>query len=449
MLAGFTLKIRAITVLLAVFFFSEGEDLTIAPDKWRNVKGYKMKLTKRNIDTLQVEEKRTQYFDDDLKGFGIRVNPSGKKVFILFYRTLNGTSRTPVLGTYGSITVQQARDIARNMLHEVRNGGDPSADRKASKKKVTVSDICDTYKKEHVEKKKPHTQDQYNRLIDREIVPHLGTRRIDEITAADVSRLLSKVGSKHPVKANRLRAVLSNLFSLAERWGARPQGTNPVAHIDRYREKKRHRDLTAAELKRLADALETVKDETDNLAAITIIRLLLFTGARKSELLNLKWSEVDLERGMLRLGDSKTGQKPIYLNSAAQELLKGVTALEGCPYVFPAHYRPRQRKVGAMPEWELRAVWERVRELAGLGATDEHEAFRTHDLRHNFASLGAGAGLSLPQLGALLGHAQSRTTERYADLVNGPNVQAAELIGSQLTDAMKKAVSGEGIEHDA
>ena len=407
------------------------------------------RLTKRYIDSLPPVEKRAHFWDSEIAGFGLRVYPNGRKVFLLKYRSLNGTLRMPKVGTYGDITLEQARALARSMQHEIRSGGDPSADRKASKKCLSVADVCDRYKKEHVQKKKAHTQDQYNRLIDREIIPALGTRRIENVSASDISKLLNKVGSKHPVKANRLRAVLSNLFSQAERWGARPQGTNPVVHIDRYREKKRHRDLTAAELKRLADALEAVKDETDNLAAITIIRLLLFTGARKSELLNLKWSEVDLERGMLRLGDSKTGQKPIYLNSAAQELLKSVTALKGCPYVFPAHYRPKKRKVGPMPEWELRAVWERVRELADLGATDEHEAFRTHDLRHNFASLGAGAGLSLPQLGALLGHTQSRTTERYADLVNGPNVQAAEIIGSQIAEAMKRAEDGEGIKDNA
>jgi integrase len=268
------------------------------------------------------------------------------------------------------------------MLYEVRNGGDPSATRQSSKKGVTVFDVCKRFEKEHISRKKQNTQNQYKRLIEKEINPQLGSKRVEEITTSEVSLLLHKVGKKHPVKANRLRAVMSKLFSLAERWGYRPQGTNPVTHIERYREQKRHRDLTADELISLAVALESMKDETGNTAAIAVIRLLLFTGARRGEILGLKWSEVDLERGMLHLGDSKTGQKTIYLNSAAREILDSVDKLVGCSYVFPANYRPQGRTVGPMPEWELREIWEQVRDKAGLGATKDVEAFRIHDLRH-------------------------------------------------------------------
>jgi len=399
----------------------------------------KKKLTKTVIDSLKPGQSRYVIWDTEIAGFGLRVETTGTKTFLLKYRTAGGVTRKPTIDKYGKVTLEQARKMALDWLHEVRHGGDPSRAKQTAReeKGTTINDVLETFQIEHVDSKKKNTRIQYEGLIKNEIKPAFGKRRVDEVTEADVSRLLHRVGKKYPIKANRLRAVMSKLFSFAERRGYRPRGSNPVTFIDRYREKKRHRDLNDKELKALANALNSMQDDTDNVAAIAAIRLMLFTGARRGEVLNLRWSEVDLDRAMLRLGDSKTGKKTVYLNSAARQILDGVEQLVGCPYVFPQQFRPKGRGWRPMPEWELREVWESIRSKAGLEGGEGVQAFRLHDLRHSFASLGAGEGLSLLQIGELLGHSpQSRTTGRYADLVNAPNVQAAEAIGKRIAKAM-------------
>ena len=168
-------------------------------------------------------------------------------------------------------------------------------------------------------------------------------------------------------------------------------------------------------------------------ASVAAIRLLILTGARRWEILSLPWSQVDLENRRLRLADSKSGAKEVHLNPPAVEVLRRLTPVEGNPYVIPG------RRKGAHMQ-DLKSAWQKIRDKAGL------EDLRLHDLRHSFASVGAGAGLSLPVIGALLGHAQPATTARYAHLASGPLQQAADLVGQHLADALEGGVHKEGGE---
>ncbi|MBN1654571.1 MAG: site-specific integrase [Deltaproteobacteria bacterium] len=318
---------------------------------------------------------------------------------------------------------------------EARAGGDPSTARKQARKGLTVSEACDQFTKEHAARKKPHTQSQYETIIRRYVNPALGNRKIASINHGDIARLISSVGKDYPVMANRVRAMLSKLFDLAEKWGARPTNSNPVLHIERYSERKRHRDLSELELARLAKALEAAKRDSGISQAIDAIRLLLFTGMRRGEILRLRWSEVDLDRSALRLGDSKTGQKTVRLNSAACDLISAQERVIGVPYVFPS----QQHSGTHLSEWELRKAWERVREIAALEGREDEElpAFRLHDFRHNFAATGTAQNFSLQIIGRLLGHKNPATTNRYADLQDDPARQAAETIGRKIAEAMK------------
>jgi integrase len=210
-------------------------------------------------------------------------------------------------------------------------------------------------------------------------------------------------------------------MNLAEGWGLRPDGSNPCRHVERYPERRLERYLSSSELTRLGEVLaDAERNEQEPPSVIAAIRLLILTGARRSEILNLRWPEIDLERGFLRLRDSKTGPKAIPLNAPAREGLAGLERTG--EWVLPTAQ-------GTGPV-SLSKPWSRIRRHAGL------EDLRIHDLRHSFASVGAGAGLGLPLIGKLLGHTQPATTHRYAHLGDDPVRQASEAIGARISAAM-------------
>jgi len=219
-------------------------------------------------------------------------------------------------------------------------------------------------------------------------------------------------------------AVLSKLFNWAEQHGHRPDGSNPCRHVEKYREQHRERFLSATELARLGGALRSCESD----GAVTpwtasAVRLLVFTGARLSEILTARWSWVDLDAGTLTLPDSKTGRKIIYLSAPALEVLADLPRVEDNPYVVCG------RKVGAHLV-NLQKPWRAIRSRADL------DNVRIHDLRHSFASVAAAGGLSLPLIGAMLGHSQPATTARYAHLAADPVRAASASVAGQIAAAM-------------
>jgi integrase len=247
-------------------------------------------------------------------------------------------------------------------------------------------------------------------------------------------------------------SVVSAVWNWAARRDEVTAAANPAKGIERYAEHGRERYLTTAELARLGDALREGEaiglpfsvDETKATAkhapkpdhrrvkldpfAVAAIRLLLLTGARLREILDARWSQVDFERGVVILPDSKTGKKPIYLSAAAQAVLAGLPRIQGNPYIIIG------AKDGA-PRADLKGPWERVRRAADL------KDVRIHDLRHSFASFGAGASLGLPIIGKLLGHSQAATTHRYAHLDADPLKRAVETIGATIDAAMNRSAA--------
>ena len=258
----------------------------------------------------------------------------------------------------------------------------------------TVGLLADQFLAEHVEvKSKDRTFTEYKRLIERVVKPELGRMKVDEVRQSDIEKLHLKYRAT-PYQANRLVALLSKMWN----WSGRRGDKNPCVGVERFAEQKRRRYLSSAELARLGAAL--VRAEEERLTSpyvIAAVRLLVFTGARLNEILTLRWDHVDLERGWLNLADSKTGAKTIYLNAPARRLLAALPRLEGNPFVVPGERRGQHLV-------NLEKPWRKIRELAQL------PDLRLHDLRHSFASIGAGAGLGLPVIGALLGHAQAATT---------------------------------------
>ncbi len=385
----------------------------------------KAKLTKRNIEGITPGEKDTFLWDTDLPMFGIKVTPAGRRVYILQYRA-GGKVRRYTIGLHGPLTPDLARQKAIQLLAEVVSGQDPASAKGEARKGPTVADLAARYLSEHAEiKKKASSVAKDKQWLNRFILPTLGNRKVSDITRTDISDFHYSM-RETPYQANRTFEVLRKMFNLAERWGYRTDGTNPCRHVEKYKEKKRERFLSKQELARLEQTLNEAEANGEMPSAILAIRLLLLTGARLSEILTLKWDYIDFELGFLSLPDSKTGAKLIPLPTHAIKLLTKAPRIEQNPYVCFG-VKTGSYLIG------LQKIWGRIRSKAGI------EEVRLHDLRHSFASIAAAAGLSLPLIGALLGHSQAQTTKRYAHLAIDPLKAATEEVAKRIDAAMNQS----------
>jgi integrase len=395
----------------------------------------KARITNSVIEALRPGD---TVFDDgsgSTPGFGVR-RQRAAVTFFLKYRV--GTGRTArqrwkTLGTFGKPwTLDAARKMARAEFAAIENeGADPQGEAERQKKAGTVADLAADFLaapdigSANADGRSPRwsplTSKTNAQAFKKHILPAFGRNRPDDVTRADIAAWHDRIGKAgSPGAANRTLAIFRSMFSWAIR-RERLAEPNPCKHIDRFPGRKMERFLSADELARLG----TVLAETEEAEpfAVAAIRLLLLTGARRGEILGLRWQHVDLERGMLNLPISKTGAKTIFLSPPARELLTNLPRLDGNPFVIPGRF-PGE------PLVNLTLPWYRVRRKAGL------EDVRLHDLRHTFASIGAASGLNLPMIGRLLGHKSPLTTARYAHLVDNPAQAATDRIAASIAASM-------------
>jgi len=406
-----------------------------------------IRITKRVVDQLRPGE---IVWDDGVAGFGVRCQMK-RKVYVLKLR-IRGRQRWMIIGDHGRPwTAETARHEAQRLWGEIRSGVDIAELRDSKRDGATVADLCQRFLKEHARHhKKPLSIAADERNIANHIVPLIGTIRVDDVTRADIDRVKRAVrdgatrrkarlkseggpGGRPvlggPGAANRVLALLSKMFNLAEDWGWRSENTNPVRRIGRYQGKACGRFLTTEEVQRLGEALALLEENRAiPREAAAAIRLLLFTGARLGEIMTLKWSYVDLERRLLNLPDSKTGAKAIHLNEPAIGVLNGLPRGDANDYVIA------DPQTGA-PLGDLQHSWRLVRRVAGL------DGVRIHDLRHSFASFAVLSGGTLPVIGKILGHASPFTTARYAHLGDNPTSSLAETTGRALDAALNARTS--------
>ncbi|MFC3087081.1 site-specific integrase [Tabrizicola soli] len=409
-----------------------------------------IKIGKRTVDALKPSGIRYVAWDTDLPGFGIRVGTTGGKTYVLKYRVGGGRAgrvRWGVIGQHGALTPDQAREVAQRWAAEVAAGGDPAGEKIVKRKSLTVAELMGEYLKSHVKvRNKPSTVAYVSDLVQRIICKDpLAKLKVSDVAEADIARFHARLASK-PTTANRARAALSKAFTLAETWGYREKHSNPCGEVEKYRETPRERFLSPAEFAALGEALGAadraelvliedgkVKPVRVSKWAVAAIRLLIFTGARRGEILGLRWEWIDWQAGRANLPDSKTGRKPLMLPPAALEVLEGLERPDsGKGFVI----RGGDYSDPEVPLVNLKDPWGIIRKAAGLADV------RPHDLRHSFASVMVAGGASLPVIGALLGHRDVKTTARYAHLATDPLRVAADQVGGVLASHLKGPEGG-------
>lgn len=379
-------------------------------------------------------------YSGDLPGFGVRVTAGGAKTFVLNYRVRGtGRERRYSIGSCTTWKAAAARKEAERLRRIVDLGGDPLGDLEAERERTaeeklrarTVDQLCDEFQAQHFPALRPNTRKFYRLALKNHIRPTLGSRSVEEIERSDIEKLheaLSAKGQRH--QANQVVVLAGVLFKYALRWGWRT-GDNPAREIDKHSLEGRERYLSPAETKRLAVAVEQLADRQ----AAAIIKILMLTGARVGETLRMKWVQIDFHRAVWSKPASTTKQKRAHhlpLTAPVLSLLAEVRASQGersSDWVFPGKSKDGHRN-------DLRGPWITALKAAGIAE------LRVHDLRHSFASTLAGAGFSLPMIGASLGHSRVETTQRYAHLADDPLRQAM----TRAADLIEAAIHGESAE---
>jgi integrase len=420
------------------------------------------KLTKRTVDSIVPAADDVFVWDTELKGFGFKVTPQGRRVFVVQYRspTVPGVRRKVTLGAYGVLTPDQARDAALVVLGRVAKGEDPageSAERRAGNRNETVASVGKDYLADVKAKLKATTAGEYKRMFEKYVVPAIGFLPIAAVTFKDVSAL-HNAHQKKPYQANRILQMLKAFFYWAELHGHRAANANPCRDVKKFPEQSSERFMTVAEVRRLGEALDIAarvglppapqhrkhakSPKTQKLRpksadtpipanpfAIAAIRFLLLTGWREQEALTLRRGAIDFERGFATRADTKTGKSHRPIGAPALELIKSLPEIEGSPFVFPGS-KPEK------PLKEIKRVWYAVRHAATL------DDVRLHDLRHTVASFSVVSGHSLYLTGKLLGHSRPETTQRYAHLADDARRIAANAVSTSIAEALRPPDAG-------
>jgi site-specific recombinase XerD len=397
------------------------------------------KITKRAVDALRPDQTGRDVFtwdagDGALKGFGVRVKPSGIASFFVQYRNKERRTRRLVIGRVGVLTPDEARSLAADKLKEVRKGADPSADRHAARSALTVAELCDLYLADAKGRIKPSTLAMDHSRIECHVKPLIGRRTVAALTQRDVERLLADVAAGKTAKprkdrgrageatggrgvAARTVGMLGTILEFAKRQGA--ISDNPARGVRRFADNKLRRFLSLDELARLGTAMREAENNGENRTGVAAIRALLLTGCRRSEILALPWAWLDAKSRCIRFEDTKSGAQLRPIGSAAAKHLASQTRREACQWVFAAD-RGDGHFIG------LPRVLARLCARAGL------ENVTVHTLRHTFASTAAELGFSELTIAGLLGHSVPGVTARYAHVPDSALVAAADRVSARV-----------------
>ena len=354
-------------------------------------------------------------WDSAAPGLGLRARANGRKTWIV-HRRCNGSVVKRTLGALDGLTVEDARHAARALMADAKTGGAAAA-------VPTVQTFAPTFLADCAERWKPTTRETYAHTVRRWILPAFGSRPVDAIGAKDVRNWHDDIAATRPGSAHWALAAMSSMMKHAEALGLRREDSNPCKGLRRRKTGFEAHYLTDDEFAALGRALDGA--EADHPVAVAALRFLLYTGARKSEALRLKWEHVHGDRAVLP--DSKTGPRTIWLASPARAVLAAQQRRTNCPWVFPS---PCGGPVSVDKAWNM------VRAATGL------PRLRIHDLRHSLAAVAVNGGEGLRVVAGLLGHADIKTTFGYAHLAEGSVVDAANRVSRGLADMLDGAEAG-------
>ena len=366
-------------------------------------------LTDARVTALKPRKTAYDIRDAKLRGFGVRVLPSGRKRFFVHCQH-RGRRVWKIVGDAGAVSVKEARSRATETLAAIRRGEPAPAQADETLFETVAGTVFERYERLW----KPRTLFVNRSYLRKQILPHFAGRRIDDIDRRDVHNWFASLHAT-PVSADRSMPVLSVIMKEAEAMDLRPEGSNPCRGIRRYRRKGRERFLSDEELRRLSRRLSALSGRHPR--QVATIRLLLLTGCRKSEILTLRWSEY--REGHLFLSDSKTGPRTVWLSDPARKILDSFRRTGGWVFPAPGGHRPLSK------HW-LDGFWWRLRAEAGL------DDVRLHDLRHTHASIALRHGETVIAIGKLLGHADPQTTLKYTHPADAAAMEAAETVGAML-----------------
>ncbi|MEC9347365.1 MAG: site-specific integrase [Pseudomonadota bacterium] len=388
------------------------------------------KITAASVMRVPVTPGKDNYlWDTEIKGFGVKVTPAGSRRYLMRYE-FAGRQRRVSIGLHGSPwTPETARRRARELAVEIARGNDPAKAPPEAAASVTVAEAFKRFLDEHVRpKRRPTTARGYEENWRNHIAPAIGEADVRQVHTGAVIEIHHRL-RETPYQANRVLALLSSFFGWSEKRGYRDRNSNPCAGIEKYQEHARQRFLDESEVARVGAALRELREAGRiSVHAAAAVQLLLLTGARRTEVLSLRWSDIDRQRRQIHIRQPKEGRANyLPLTDAVDDVLATLTGVGGAvtDFVLP----------GRLPGTHLQDIkrsWAAICEHAGL------EGVRVHDLRHTFASVGAGMGLSLQAVGHLLGHSQVSTTQRYAHLAPDPVAQAASGIAGELARHLRK-----------
>jgi len=421
----------------------------------------KVKISKRTIDALCVEKTRYIVMDDELAGFGVRIEPSGIKTYFIRYRTNGGgrkaTQRLMSLGRHGNLTPEEARKLAKHNLGLVSAGLDPGGKRQEIRREMLISELIELYAEDgcYVQRgvrqgmpMKETTKKFTLARLRHHVLPLLGGRRVVDLNSGDIERFYKDVSqgksanvlkgkfgkTKKETKitvsggegaARKVVRDLSAVFTFAQRRRiitCNPVTTAAVRKVDN----QRYRFLSVKEFERIGIALDAIEAEgIANQKAVNIVRLWLLTGCRRTEITGLKWTEVDLKNKQLNFEETKTGRSIRPLGEPACAILAKIKTKEDSPYVFPA-------ESGEGFFTGTAKIWPRIREISGFG-----KEVTPHVLRHSVGAIAASSGESLLIVGAILGHKNVRSTAIYAHVSIEPAISAATRVANTISMAMK------------
>lgn len=388
------------------------------------------KITKKLVDKLQPGETVMDGgYVGALRGFGVRRQKSEDRVYFV-RKHAKGKRQYVTIGAHGAPwTVETARDEAAKLNGYLKSGLDPHLSRMQARDTPMLAAYCRERLDTNARHIKASTLVTYRSSLDTHLERDIiGRTRMDLVTHAQVERLHSAVAKKHPHAARTLMFLISRTYTEAAREGLISPAVNPAKGIELHprTKDKRERFLSTDELERVGKALVELEQDGTNLYIVATIRLLIFTGCRKSEFLGLRWEWIDFERSMLNLPDTKTGARTIHLNPEALSVLKALPRIKGRPFVI----NDGRSRINLTKVWAK--VVERAELAPSLAANGKMKPVRIHDLRHTFASLAIANGAHLVVVQQLLGHANIRTTIRYAHLADTQIKSATAAIGSAI-----------------